>query len=228
MPAPLMPPPTTSTSTSMRRRREVMRRLWRRASASRLFLHRHARRSRPLDQTPRCRNAPPICSPSTRARPARARSSSTRDGAHRRAWRSASSARSIPQPGWVEHDPREIWAHAARDARARRSPRPASRRSDIAAHRHHQPARDDGASGTARPASRSHNAIVWQDRRTARGLRRAASDAGLEPLVPRAHRARPRRLLLRHQARLAARPRARRARRAPSAASSPSAPSTPG
>jgi glycerol kinase len=62
-----------------------------------------------------------------------------------------------PQPGWVEHDPDEIWA-ASSPPRARRwQGGPGG--SDISADRHHQPARDD-ACGTAAPASRVHNAIV--------------------------------------------------------------------
>ena len=96
--------------------------------------------------------------------------------------------------------------------RARRSRKAGLGAADIAAHRHHQPARDDDASGTARTGEPIGNAIVWQDRRTAPTCD-ALRARGLEPLVPRADRARHRRLLLGHQARLAARPRRRRARR---------------
>ncbi len=52
-----------------------------------------------------------------------------------------------PQPGWVEHDPVEIWEQHA-DCRdrgaAKRRPRPERSRRD----RHHQPARDDAALGS--------------------------------------------------------------------------------
>ena len=65
-------------------------------------------------------------------------------------------------------------------------------------------------SGIAPPASRSHRAIVWQDRRTAApapsSARRARADGH------RAHRPAARPVFLRHQAQVAARPRRRRAR----------------
>ena len=71
----------------------------------------------------------------------------------------------FPQPGWVEHDPGEIWATqiAVVDGGARQgAPAPARHRG----HRHHQPARDDRRVGS-RNGSPIYNAIVWQDRRTA-------------------------------------------------------------
>ena len=126
-------------------------------------------------------------------------------GRDRRARRSASSARSFRSPAGSSTTRARSGARSSRP-RARRSPRPALGARDIAAHRHHQPARDhvvwDRATGE--PIG---NAIVWQDRRTAPAcdaLKRARPRAAL----PRAHRPRARRLLLRHQARLAARPRA--------------------
>ena len=72
-------------------------------------------------------------------------------------------AQIYPAPGWVEHDPEEIWASvhgALADALAGVDVAPDRR------HRHHQPARDHGAVGPSdgRPVD---NAIVWQDRRTA-------------------------------------------------------------
>ena len=59
----------------------------------------------------------------------------------------------FPQPGWVEHDLREIWKTVERCCKkgladAEHPPRHGDR------HRHHQPARDHGGSGTARRASR--------------------------------------------------------------------------
>ena len=82
-------------------------------------------------------------------------------------------------------------------------------------------------SGIARPGRRSHNAIVWQDRRTA-GACDALRARGLEQRISAEDRAGARRLLLRDQARLDARQRARARARARRRASSRSAPSTPG
>ncbi len=132
----------------------------------------------------------------------------------------------FPQPGWVEHDAEEIWAHAVARRRARRSTRPASAASDVAGDRHHQSARDDVVWDRADRRAVG-NAIVWQDRRTAERCER------LRARRPRARhppqdRPRPRRLLLRHEARMDPRQRARRATHAPSRPSSPSARSTPG
>jgi glycerol kinase len=71
----------------------------------------------------------------------------------------------FPQPGWVEHDPEEIWATqlaVATEALAGAALRPA----DIAAigisNQRETTIVWDRATG--RPV---HNAIVWQDRRTA-------------------------------------------------------------
>ena len=49
---------------------------------------------------------------------------------------------------------------------------------DLDGDRDHQPARDGRRLGPAPPASRVHRALVWQDRRTAGALRRAASRPG--------------------------------------------------
>src|SRR5206468_2316069 len=70
-----------------------------------------------------------------------------------------------PQPGWVEHDPREIWSSQLECARAAlRKARLSAR--DIAAigisNQRETTLVWDRASG--QPV---HNAIVWQDRRTA-------------------------------------------------------------
>ena len=90
----------------------------------------------------------------------------------------------FPRPGWVEHDPEEIWASvlARRRRRARRGGRRARRaRGD----RDHQPARDDAAVGA-------------RDRAAGRPGDRLAGPAHGRPLPrarrradPRAHRARP-------------------------------------
>ena len=49
--------------------------------------------------------------------------------------------------------------------------RPASTATRHRRHRHHQPARDHRRCGTGQTGEPLHNAIVWQDRRTARRLR---------------------------------------------------------
>ena len=98
-----------------------------------------------------------------------------------------------PQPGWVEHDPEEIWASVDGRARRARSARRSSRRrsrpsaSPTSARRR--------SCGTARPASPSHNAIVWQDRRTADRCAELKA-AGHEARVARAHRPGARSVLL--------------------------------
>ena len=69
-----------------------------------------------------------------------------------------------PQPGWVEHDPKEIWERSSRP-RARRWPRPAcrpptSRAIGITNQR------ETTLVWNRRTGEPIHNAIVWQDRRT--------------------------------------------------------------
>ncbi len=115
----------------------------------------------------------------------------------------------FPRPGWVEHDPLEIWdsqlavarqALAARRPRRRRPRRP----------RHHQPAGDGGGLGPGhRPADRQRHRLAGPAHR--RGLRPAEARGARAPL-PRADRPGARPLLLRHQARLDPRPRPRRPR----------------
>jgi glycerol kinase len=85
-----------------------------------------------------------------------------------------------PEPGWVEHDPEEIWTatvHTVRDALAKA--RLAAR--DIAAigitNQRETTIVWDRSTGTP-----IHNAIVWQDRRTAdtcEKLRRDGTETGL-------------------------------------------------
>ena len=60
----------------------------------------------------------------------------------------------FPQPGWVEHDAdRNLGDAVGRSARG--AGQGAHRRARRRRHRHHEPARDDGRSGNARPAARS-------------------------------------------------------------------------
>ncbi|MDZ7636745.1 MAG: FGGY family carbohydrate kinase [Bryobacterales bacterium] len=70
-----------------------------------------------------------------------------------------------PQPGWVEHDPHEIWATQLDDrARGARN-RPTSRRSDVAAIGITNQ-RETTLVWDRETGQPVHNAIVWQDRRT--------------------------------------------------------------
>ena len=141
-----------------------------------------------------------------------------------------------PQPGWVEHDPREIWASPAAPRRARRWPRPASKRADIAAigitnqrettllwNRAHRPA---GAQRhrLAGPAHRAAVRAAARRRAWSRLIQRAHRPASSTPTSPapscagcsttcpaRAPR-RARRARLRHRRQLAAVAADRRAR----------------
>ena len=101
----------------------------------------------------------------------------------------------FPQPGWVEHDPEDIWRAlaAAADAQARRNSR---RRSRAVGSRTSARPR---CCGTARPAGRRP-----RDRLAGPAHRRSLPRAGRRP-DPRAHRASARPVLLGHEARLAAR-----------------------
>ena len=131
----------------------------------------------------------------------------------------------FPRPGWVEHDPGEIWATqiAVADGGARTgAPPPAGHRR----HRHHQPARDDGRVG-----SRNGSARLQRDRLAGSphgGLLRSAEARRPRRLHPRAHRPGHRRLLFRQQGRVDSRQRPRRARARPKPASWRSGPSTAG
>ena len=170
----------------------------------------------------RCRTT---SSPSIRARPRRAPSCSTR-----RWRRSAIAQQEFPQiypaPGWVEHDPEDIWATRGRDRARRRWRRPASGAQDVAAHRHHQSARNHGHLGPRdRQADPQRHRLAGPPHR--RGLRGAARARATRSAIARTHRAAARSVFLRHQNRLAARPCAGRARRGAKRASSPSARSTP-
>ena len=134
----------------------------------------------------------------------------------------------FPQPGWVEHDPmrdlgRRSSTRPARGPRARPKPDGAK---DIAGDGHHQPARDDRLLWNRATGVPIANAIVWQDRRTAAACEALKRSAASKPMFREQHRPRPRRLLLGHQAGLAARPRRPARAPPPTAASSPSAPST--
>ena len=138
---------------------------------------------------------------------------------------SASIPQIFPAPGWVEHDPEDDLGDASWASRRRLLPKAGVGASGCRRHRHHEPARDDGRlgprDGQAHPPTRSSG-------RTAAPppICDALRAPGHEPTIRARTGLRARRLLLRHEDRVAARQRARRARSAPSAASSPSARST--
>ena len=85
-----------------------------------------------------------------------------------------------PQPGWVEHDPADLWASVAATTRA------AIERAGIDAHKiaaigitNQRETTLLWDRATGQPL---HNAIVWQDRRTADTCT-ALKDAGHEPMI---------------------------------------------
>ena len=125
----------------------------------------------------------------------------------------------FPRPGWVEHDPDEIWRAVQRDARRGRrrrstsgdaSPRSASptsaRRSSC------------GTAATGRPLPPRHRVAGPAHRRHAAT---SCAPPATSRSIRRAHRARARPVLLRHQARVAA-ARGRRRRPTPTSRSAPS------
>lgn len=86
----------------------------------------------------------------------------------------------FPQPGWVEHDPEEIWqsqASVCREAMAQLQLRPA----DIAAIGITNQ-RETAVVWEKSSGKPIYNAIVWQDRRTGEDCERLKS-AGLEAMV---------------------------------------------
>ena len=108
-------------------------------------------------------------------------------------------AQHFPAPGWVEHDPEEIWASVLAD-RGGGARRCRDRRGRPGCDRDHEPARDDGRLGARdRAAGAPRDRLAGPPHR--RPLRRAARGARAG-----AHRPRPRPLLLRHEARVDPRP----------------------
>ena len=111
-------------------------------------------------------------------------------------------AQHFPQPGWVEHDPEEIWQSVLAGGRGRAATRRGIARRRAAGDRHHQPARDDGRCGTGARAGRC---TARSSGRT--GARPSAAASCPAELHARAHRPGARPVLLGHEARVAARPR---------------------
>ena len=121
-----------------------------------------------------------------------------------------------PEPGWVEHDPEDIWASVCAALRGALqgidlTSGPASDPASIAAIGITNQ-RETTVVWDRRTGRPIHHAIVWQDRRTADALRRARRGRQ-GPAGPRADRPHPRPVLLGDQARVAARPRPRGRRR---------------
>ena len=86
----------------------------------------------------------------------------------------------FPRPGWVEHDPAEIWGHVRStlaDVAGRFGPRHLEPWAIGLTNQRETVVAWDRATGVP-----LHRAIVWQDRRTA-GACRALEDAGHLPLV---------------------------------------------
>ena len=116
----------------------------------------------------------------------------------------------FPQPGWVEHDPNEIWDSqlaTAHEALAKAGLKAA----DIAAIGITNQ-RETTVLWHRRSGQPVHNAIVWQDRRSEPFCAQLRAQ-GLEPMMQRSTGLRIDAVLLRHQAALVARPCARRAHR---------------
>jgi glycerol kinase len=88
----------------------------------------------------------------------------------------------FPQPGWVEHDPRDLWESSRRTALAALAEANLTARDVTALGLTNQ--RETTLLWERRTGRPLHRAIVWQDRRTA-GLCARLRRAGLEPLFRR-------------------------------------------
>ena len=62
------------------------------------------------------------------------------------AWDQKEHRQIFPRPGWVEHDPEEIWQNT-KDVIQRRSGKRRDRRRRYRGHRHYQPAGNHGGVG---------------------------------------------------------------------------------
>lgn len=89
----------------------------------------------------------------------------------------------FPRPGWVEHDPREIW-RTQRETMIAAIADAGLGREDIAAVGITNQ-RETTIVWDRRTGEPIHNAIVWQDSRTAEACQRQR-DSGLEPQIQRA------------------------------------------
>jgi glycerol kinase len=96
------------------------------------------------------------------------------------AWSYREFPQYFPQPGWVEHDPEEIWSATVETLAAVQSELTASSRSVTTIGITNQ--RETAVVWDRRTGRPRHRAIVWQDRRTA-GRCDELRAAGREPLV---------------------------------------------
>ena len=114
-----------------------------------------------------------------------------------------------PRPGWVEHDPQQIWQTQLDTARQALAS--AGIAADAVAAVGITNQRETTVLWNRRTGQPVHHAIVWQDRR-AEPLCAELRAAGHAELIAQKDRPRDRRVFLRHQAALAARPCAGRTR----------------
>jgi glycerol kinase len=91
-------------------------------------------------------------------------------------------AQHFPRPGWVEHDPRDLWESTRRTALGALAEANLTARDLVAIGLTNQ--RETTLLWDRRTGQPLHRAIVWQDRRTA-GLCATLKRAGLEPLFRR-------------------------------------------
>ena len=112
----------------------------------------------------------------------------------------------FPRPGWVEHDPLEIWQRGVRHAGRGRG---RARRRTGGGDRDHEPARDNGGVGSRHRCAAAPRARVAGP--THRATLRRAARRGLRAAGARAYRARARPVLLGDEARVAPHRRRRRA-----------------
>ena len=91
-------------------------------------------------------------------------------------------AQFYPQPGWVEHDPEDIWRTTVETARQAIAASGLAAADIAAVGITNQ--RETSLVWDRRTGKPLHRSIVWQDRRTADACRRL-KDAGHEPMVTR-------------------------------------------
>ena len=119
-----------------------------------------------------------------------------------------------PQPGWVEHDPEEIWSTPDGGRRRGRSRSAGATASDIAAIGITNQ-RETTVVWDREPASRSTTPSSGRTAAPPQLCDRLQRATGASRSLPRRDRPRARRLFLGHQGRVAARPRRRRRERGP-------------
>ena len=166
-------------------------------------------RDSPYNKNHRPTGCPRLCYifwPWIRARPVRARLCLTMRDAIKAAGADASSRRFFPQPGWVEHDPDEIWETQIGVA-AEAIARAGIQRTRHRRHRHHQPARNHRGMGPRqRRAGPQRHRVAGPAHR---GVLRRTQGRGARSVDHGQDRAGARCLFFRHQAALDTRQRSR-------------------